>query len=228
MITVWGRRNSANVQKVMWAIGELRLAYERHNVGGTFGGVRDPGYLAMNPNALVPTIRDGDLVLFESNAIVRYLAARYPKRGFWPRDPRVRAAADKWIEWFQNLILADISAVFFGIARTARAQHNLDALKPALQRLAERFPVLDQALGSEKFVAGGKLTYGDMPLGVHLHRYFSLPIERPSLPALEPYYRRLAKRPAYREHVAFPFGNSLEEWNELERQGADLSRSFTG
>lgn len=216
MLTVLGRRNSLNVQKVMWAVGELGLEHRHRNVGGSFGGNDTPDYLRMNPMGLVPTIEDDGAVMWESNAVVRYLAARYGAGSLWPQDPVERARADQWMEWAQTTIGPPITAVFWGIARTPRAQQKLDALTPSIERLGQVLAVADAHLGQSAFLGGDRFTFGDIPLGTMMFRYFTLAIDRPSLPALERWYARLAERAAYREHVMIPFGTCLEEWEELE------------
>ncbi len=216
MLTIWGRRNSTNVQKVMWTVGELGLDHEHRNVGGSFGGTDTAEYRAMNPMGLVPTVRDGDIAIFESNAIVRYLAARYGVGTLWPEDPAERARADQWMEWAQTVIGPPITAVFWGIARTPEAKQDMEALKPAIDKLGRLLAIADERLGEAAFLGGERLTFGDVPLGTTAYRYFTLPIERPSLPNLERWYEALTGREAYRTHVMIPFGASLEEWQALE------------
>jgi glutathione S-transferase len=125
MITIWGRNTSSNVQVAMWAIAELGLEHERIDWGGKFGGNDDPEYRAMNPNGLVPTVRDGDLVLWESPAILRYLGARYGGEGFWPADPAERARLDMWAEWAKTSICPPlIYQVFWQLVRTPEDQRS--------------------------------------------------------------------------------------------------------
>lgn len=225
MVTIWGRRNSINVQKVMWTVGELGIDYERHNIGGSFGGLDAADYLKMNPMGLVPTVRDGDTVIFESNAIVRYLAARYGAGSLWSEDPAQRAGADQWMEWSANVLNPALTAVFWAIARTPRAKQDLPALKPAIEKLGRTFGVLDRELGTGAQIGGAEPTFGDIPLGAMAWRYLALPIDRPALPNIERWKAGLAERPAYREHIMIPFGTCQEEWTELERKHAEGARS---
>lgn len=204
MLRIWGRSNSINVQKVMWTVGELGLEHERIDVGGQFGRLDTPEYGALNPNRLVPTIEDQDLVVWESNTCVRYLAARHDDGGLWPTAPAARAHAEMWMDWQITRLLPDMSVVFWGLIRTAPEQRDLAAIDAAAGRLGETWQVLDHHLGSRLFVAADHLTMGDVPVGAMCYRYQELPIERPKLPNLEAWYARLRERAAFREHVMLP------------------------
>jgi glutathione S-transferase len=204
MLRVWGRTNSINVQKVMWAVGELGLAHERRDVGGAFGGLDTPEYGALNPNRKVPTIEDGGVVLWESNACVRYLAARYGAGTLWPEDPAKRAMADLWMDWQQTTLVPDMFVVFWGLIRTSEDKRDNAAIQAAAKRLGGIWPMLDDRLATRRFVAGDAFTMGDIPVGAVCYRYFGLPIERPSLPNIERWYERLKERAPYREHVMLP------------------------
>lgn len=204
MLKVWGRNNSINVQKVMWAVGELGVAHERIDVGGAFGGLDTPDYGALNPNRLVPTIEDDGAVLWESNAVVRYLAARYGAGSLWPEDPTGRARADIWMDWAITKLGPDMTIVFWGLVRTPPEKRDSGAIEAAADRLGPIFGILDDHLSGRPFVAGEQLTMGDIPVGAFCYRYHSLPIKRPGLPALEAWYARLQERPAFREHVMIP------------------------
>ncbi len=204
MLRVWGRTNSINVQKVMWAVGELGLAHQRVDAGGAFGGLDSDEYGERNPNRRVPTIEDDGLVMWESNACVRYLAARYDAGGLWPEEPVARARADMWMDWQQTTLLADMIVVFWGLIRTPEAKRDHGAIDAAVTRLGGTWRVLEAQLAGRRFVGGDRLTIGDIPVGASCYRYFGLPIERPSLPNLEAWYERLKQRPAFREHVMLP------------------------
>ncbi len=204
MLRIWGRTNSINVQKVMWAVGELGLAHERIDAGGAFGGLDTEDYGARNPNRRIPTVEDDGVVVWESNACVRYLAARYGAGRLWPEDVRRRAGADMWMDWQQTTLLADMTVVFLGLIRTPEDQRDHAAIKAAAERLGVTWRVLDGHLADRRFVAGDTLTIGDIPVGAACYRYYNLPIERPSLPNLEAWCERLQQRPAFREHVMLP------------------------
>lgn len=203
-IRIYGRKNSVNVQKVLWCCAELRVPFERTDRGGEFGGTATAEYRAMNPTARVPTIDDNGFVLWESNAIVRYLAARYGMGSLCPRDERLRAAADRWMDWQLAHVWPTFQPAFLGLVRTPPAQRDPDAIEAALRRSAEHFTLLDAHLQNNAYVIGDAFSMGDIPLGATAHRWFALAIERPDLPALGAWYRRLQARPAFAQHVDQP------------------------
>lgn len=197
---LWGRKTSVNVQKVLWTLEELGLAYEQRDAGGAFGGLDDPAYLAMNPMRRVPTLEDGGLVVWESNAVVRHLA-RAHGGAFAGGDTAEAAQADMWMEWFQNNAYTHFIALFFQLVRLPEAERSAARRDRAIAALSESFTILDRHLQSRPFVAGARLTMGDIPVGSALYRYYDMPFERPDLPALAAYYARLGERAAYRETV---------------------------
>lgn len=201
MIRVWGRKNSINVQKVMWTVGELGLKHERIDAGGAFGRNKDSDYLKMNPNGLVPVLQDGDLTMWESNAIVRYLAARYSDGNLWTKDPAKRALSEQWMEWMITTINPAILPVFWGLIRTPPEQRDMAAIEAARVKSAELLKIFDDHMAGRTFVAGDTLTLGDIPMGVFVKRWYALPIERPNTPNVAAYHERLKKRPAFVEHV---------------------------
>ncbi|MEM9044740.1 MAG: glutathione S-transferase family protein [Pseudomonadota bacterium] len=201
-ITVWGRDTSSNVQVVMWAMGELGLEYIRHDIGHTYGGTDTPEYLAMNPNGRVPTIQDGDLTLYESQAILRYLAAKYGDTHFWPDDLAVRAELDLWCEWIRTTFQPHFNYKIFwqkvrvGAADRDEAQIALDAenLKPLMAQLEAR-------IGAGPYLNGEHLCWADVVVGHLLYRYYTIDFDKASTPNLDTYYERLAARPAYAAHA---------------------------
>ncbi len=203
MLTIWGRKTSSNVQAVMWGVGELGLPYDRKDAGHRFGGLDTPEFLAMNPNGLVPVLRDGDgEPLWESGAILRYLAARYGDDAFWPKDPVVRAPIDMWAEWAKVTVsLAFTGPIFWSVVRARAADRDEAALRAAIKAHAAKLKFAEARLERHAFLAGGAFTLADIQFGTLLYRYYTIPIERPDLPALRRYYDRLVERPAYREHV---------------------------
>jgi glutathione S-transferase len=204
MLKVWGRRNSINVQKVMWAIGELGIAHEHIDAGGSFGGLDTDEFGGMNPNRRVPVIDDDGTVVWESHAIVRYLAAKYGAGSLWPEDAGARARTDLWTDW----VLADLQPAFIGLFwnlyRTPEEQRNWNLIRQGIARSAILFQLLDRHLGEHAFIAGDTLTMGDIPAGTQLYRYFELEIDRPSLPNVEAWYG-LQEREPYRTHVMISF-----------------------
>src|SRR5262245_128989 len=203
MLKLWGRINSINVQKVLWALEELRVPYERTDAGLQYGVVNEPFYRKMNPNGRVPTIEDDGLVLWESNAIVRYLAGRYGAGGLCPQDAKVRADADRWMDWQQTTIAPPMVTLFWGYVRTPPEKRDPAALEAARKQAAGIWPALERTLEKRPYVAGEQLTMGDIPVGCMVHRWFALPIERPNLPALAAWYERLKQRPGYR-YITIP------------------------
>jgi glutathione S-transferase len=204
MLTIWGRTTSGNVQKVMWAIGELGLAHERIDAGGAYGGLDTPEYAAMNPNRRVPTMRDGDVVLWESNVIVRYLSARYGAGGLWPDGHAARGVADQWMDWQQTTLQPDMRTVFWGLVRTEPEKRNHADIADAVERLKELWSRLDGHLSRRPFVSGDRITMGDIPVGVMCHRYYALSVERAALRHLDAWYERLKARGAFRAQVMVP------------------------
>jgi len=206
MLRVWGRRNSLNVQKVLWLVGELGLEHEHIPAGGAFGGLGEPAFRALNPHGRVPVIEDGEVVVWESHAILRYLAARHGPDAFWADAPAIRAPRDGWMDWAQTALQpAFHGGVFWGYYRTPPDRRDWPAIRANLQASYELFGLLDAQLASRPFLAGDDFTLADIPAGALLYRYFELDIERPSLPRVEAWYGRLRDRPAYAEHVMVPF-----------------------
>lgn len=200
-----GRANSVNVMKVIWLLEELGLPFERRDMGGAFGGNKEPEYLALNPNAVVPTLVEDDFVLWESNVILRYLAAAHADgHRFWPKDVRARARVDQWMDWQQTTLGDPMRIVFWGYVRTPPEQRNMAAIEQAQARLGQLYGVLDRVLAGSDYLAGAEFTLADIPTGCFVHRWFSFDIERPDLPNLRAWYDRLLARPAYKRHVAGP------------------------
>jgi glutathione S-transferase len=206
MLKVWGRRSSFNLQKVMWLVGEMALTHEHIPAGGSFGGLDDPAFLAMNPHGRVPVIDDDGIVVWESQTILRYLAARYG-RGFWSVDPAERSEVERCMDWSQSTLQPDfLMGVFWGFYRTPEPQRNVPAIAAKVRACARHFRLLDRVLADRPFLYGDALTLADIPAATSLYRYFEIEIERPSVPNVEAWYRRLQERPVYREHIMVPFG----------------------
>ena len=201
MLTVWGRRNSINVQKVLWTVELCGLAYESIEVGGAFGRTQTPEYLAMNPNKVVPTLQDGGVTLWESNTIVRSLAARYGRDGLWPQDPVARGRAERWMDWQLSTLNTPMRDLFWGHVRTPPEKRNPQALREALDLASTAFGILDAHLAAHAFLGGDAFTMGDIPVGCFAYRWFSLPLERPPLPHLRRWYESLHDKRGYRQHV---------------------------
>jgi glutathione S-transferase len=201
MLKIWGRTTSSNVQKVMWAVGELALEHERIDAGREYGKLGTAEYFALNPNRRIPTLEDGDVVLWESNVIVRYLAAKFGAGRLWPLDHAARGVADQWMDWQQTTLAPDMRTIFWGLVRTPDAERDRRAIDAAVESLKEIWSRLDGHLRGRRFVAGDSLTMGDIPVGVLCHRHHALGVDRAALPHLDAWYERLRSRDAFREHV---------------------------
>jgi glutathione S-transferase len=202
---VWGRGTSSNVMKVLWALGELDQPFERIDVGGAFGKTDTPEYRAMNPTGLVPTLQEGSFTLWESNAIVRYLAQAHGSDSpLWPTDARARAIIDHWMDAQQSVLNRPMSAVFWGLVRTPAEQRDLSSIKTSIGETAGVWRMIETELNRHDFIAGADFTLCDICWGVHAHRWFGmdyLGLSRPELPALRAWYDRLCRRPAYQTSV---------------------------
>jgi glutathione S-transferase len=205
MLKVWGRRNSLNVQKVMWLIGELGIDHEHIDAGGSFGGLNTPEFLKMNPHGRVPVIDDSGTIVWESHTIIRYLSARYGGGAFWTQDLRERSFADRWMDWTLATLQPAFMDVFWGFYRTPESHRNWPAIRDAMKRCAQYYRLLDRHLADRAYLAGDRIKMGDVPAGTSLYRYFALEIDRPSVPNVEAWYRRLSRRAPYKEHVMVPF-----------------------
>jgi glutathione S-transferase len=200
MLKIWGRVNSVNVQKVMWAVAELQVPHTRVDAGMQFGVVNTPEYRRLNPNGRVPTIEDGDFVLWESNTIVRYLYAKYGPQ----RSHGERAASEKWMDWTLAYVHPPLTTMFWQLCRTPEDKRDMPAVDAAVKQAGEALKIADEALASGQFIAGTELTPGDIPLGCFVNRWFQLPLQRPTLNHLAGWYERLTTRPAYKQHVMLP------------------------
>ena len=202
MITIHGRNNSINVQKAMWAVGEVGVACERLDIGGPFGGNDTPEYRALNPNGLVPVLVDGDTIIWESHTIIRYLGAVHGVGGIWAENPAERTLADRWMDWAVASLQPSMTTVFQGLIRTPEPERDMNAIHRAAAALRTVWGILDAHLADRAFVAGSRFTMGDIPVGAFYRRYTLLPaIERAVLPHCDAWLARLHKRPAFAEHV---------------------------
>lgn len=217
---VYGRRNSTNVVPVLWALEEIGMPYRRRDVGGSFGGVDEPWFRALNPNGRIPVIDDGGFVLWESNAIVRYLAERYGEGTLRPPTDRERARGDQWMEWYRSTFYPPFIALFQTFARTEPAARDAARIGALAETVADLLRIPDAGLRGDEFLGGGRFGPGDIPLGAALFRYASLPVRKPSLEGIERWYAGLCGRPAYRSCAMRPFGLTPSEFAALEQAGA--------
>ena len=201
MLKIIGRKNSGNVQKILWCCDELHLPYQREDAGGAFGKVNDPEFRALNPNGLIPVILDDGFALWESNTILRYLAARSGEGKLLPAHPRQRAEVERWMDWQLSVMQPAIGPLFLALVRGKPEEKTAEAIKPALERTVRAFSLLEGQLTGKRFIEGAEMTVADIALGIFAYRWYVLPIPRPSLPSLASWYERLAERPGFRTHV---------------------------
>ncbi|MEP3330572.1 glutathione S-transferase family protein [Sedimentitalea sp.] len=203
MLTVYGRATSSNVQIVMWTLAELGIAHERLDYGHAHGGLDTAEYGEMNPHRRVPVLRDGDLVIWESCAILRYLAAKYGDGGaFWPADPTARAPIDMWAEWGKNELSQSFTVpIFWPRVRTAATKRDEAALTAAIARFNALLTRLAPQLGGKRYVCGEALSAADITIGHLLYRWFTIDVARDPNPNVEAYYDRLTQLETYRQHV---------------------------
>ena len=205
MLTLHGRTNSSNVQKITWLCAELGVAIHRLDVGGPFGGNKTPDYLELNPMGLVPCLVDGDFVLWESNSIMRYIAATQGGEGFYPTEPKARARVDQWLDWTLSAAFPAITPAFLGLIRMKPEDRDLKAIEASQVRTMEMMAILEAQLGKTAYVAGDSLSLADIGLGILVYRYWILVPQHPAHPNLKHWYDGIAVRPAFRQHVTdFP------------------------
>ena len=204
MLRILGRSSSINVQKVMWFTAELNLEVERVDIGGKFGGNDTPEYLGLNPNGLVPTLEDGDFVLWESQSIVRYVAEAYGGPPWFPADAQSRGLANQWMDWYLTRLHPPMTVIFWTLIRTAPEDRDQEAFDEAIEKATELWTLVDKHLEKSDFMTGAEPTMGDIPIGCSVNRWYTMDVKRPSLTNLEAWHGKLKERPAYQEHVMVP------------------------
>lgn len=205
MLIILGRRNAYNVQKVLWTVGEIGMPYEHIDIGSVRGQLDTAEFLALNPHGRIPVLLDDESTIWESNTIIRYLSATYATGSLWSEKPIERSLADRWMDWELATLQPDFLALFWCFFRTPAKLRNSDAIQQSLDRCENHFQKLDIHLGKQPYLAGETFTMGDIPCATSLYRYFEmgLPVSKP--PNIVAWYDRLAKRPAYREHIMLSF-----------------------
>ena len=204
MLKIWGRKNSINVQKVLWACGELALPIERIDAGMAFGVNNTAEYRAMNPNGLVPLMDHHGFILWESHVIVRYLARLNGPGVLLPADARAAADADRWMEWFSTTLWLNLRPVFWNMVRTLPEKRDMPLVEFSRKLMAANFEIVDALLAKQDYMAGKAFSMGDIPMGVAAFRWYNMAIERPALKNLDAWYARLCARPAFKEHCMLP------------------------
>jgi glutathione S-transferase len=204
MLKIWGRATSSNVQKVLWCCGELGIPFERVDIGGPFGGNQDAEYLALNPNGLVPTVQDGELVLWESNTICRYLALTHRGERLYPDAPAGRALVERWMDWQLSTLGGPMGALLFGLIRTKPEQRDQAAIEAARRKAIIAWTIVEDALEGRRFLAGSELSLAEIVMGTLVYRWHAFPLERPPLKNLKSWYERMRERPAFKTHIEIP------------------------
>lgn len=201
MLRILGRASSINVRKVLWACAELEIPFERQDWGSGFKSTHEPEFLVLNPNAMVPVIQDDDFTLWESNAIIRYLANRYNGADLYPIQARARARVDQWIDWQASDLNKSWSYAFMSLVRHSPEHQDRQALAAACNEWSRNMAILNRQLESTgAYVSGEQFTLADIPIGLSVNRWFETPLAHPGLPAVNDYYERLSQRPGYRLH----------------------------
>jgi glutathione S-transferase len=201
MLQILGRSSSINVRKVLWLCTELALPYEQELWGSGFQSTQSPDFLALNPNALVPVIRDGSVVLWESNTICRYLAGKHGRTELLPAEPVARARVEQWMDWMATELNTSWRYAFLALVRKTPGYTDTSAIDASVASWNRHMAVLDAQLQrTGAHVAGADFTLADIVLGLATHRWFSTPMARAELPAVQAYYERLSERPAFMQH----------------------------
>lgn len=204
MLKIWGRANSINVQKVLWCCGELGLEYERIDAGNDFGVTGTPEYRALNPNGLVPTIEDGDIRLWESNVIVRYLAHKNGDAQLCPPDIGTRFDAERWMDWQATVFWPVLRPLFIQLIRTQPAKRDAAVISRGEDLSLAAMRILDARLSDRRFLAGATFSMGDIPAAATVHRWYALDIRHPELPNVRRWYDLMRQRRSFQEVVLTP------------------------
>jgi glutathione S-transferase len=203
MLKLWGRNTSSNVQKVLWALAEMKVPFERIDAGGAFGKTTEPFYVAMNPNSRVPTLEEEDgFTMWESNSIIRYLAAKHSASVLEPADLKLRARAQMWMDWQLAVMGPAITPAFWQLIRTPADKRDAKAIATSKEQSIAAAKIMDGQLGRTAYMAGDAFSYGDIPVGIMIYRYMQLIPERPPTPDLDRWYTAISSRSAFREQVA--------------------------
>lgn len=196
MLRIWGRITSINVRKAVWTAQELGLAFERIDAGGAFGIVKTTEYMALNPNSVIPTLVDGDFVLWESNVIVRYLCAKHSMGNLYPSDLQERFDAERWMDWQQTTFSPAGRDAFWQSIRVAEAERDHKKIENSVAATEPLLDRLEAHLSKHPFMACGRLTMADIPLACEIHRWFGLNISTKKWPHIEAWYAKIFARPA--------------------------------
>ena len=208
-LTLWGRNTSVNVQKAIWALEEVEADYRRIDVGGEFGGLDTPEYGAMNPNRLIPVLQDGSVTVWESSAIVRYLAAQYGAGSLWPNDVITRASSDQWADWCNTTFQPAWLDVYVQLVRTPPSRRDLGRVAASAERANKCFAILDGVLAGQPYLGGDRLTYADILVGSSLYRWERLDVPHIAMPNVDTWHERLRARPGFVKGVEIDFSDNV-------------------
>jgi glutathione S-transferase len=199
MLKVLGRLGSLNVRKVLFLLEELGLPYDRLDYGRGFAATDTPEYLSLNPNGLIPVLIDGHNVVWESNTILRYIAAKYARENWYPRDTLARSGVDRWLDWSLAHLSAPMRLLFFRLFLKTGDYSDREVAE-AERECEKYFTILNKELErKEAFVTGSEITIADCAIGSACHRWINLPLRHPDLPALDLYYKKLCERSAFQK-----------------------------
>ena len=201
MLRILGKASSINVRKVLWTCAELQIPFKREDWGSGFRSTNDAQFLALNPCAMVPVIQDGDFTLWESNTIIRYLAARYDGSHLYPTDAQTRARIDQWIDWQASELNRSWSYAFLSLVRQSPEHQDSAALAVGIEQWSKNMAILDRQLEKTgAYVSGEQFSLADIPIGLSVNRWFETPLAHPDFAAVKAYYERLSLRPGYLLH----------------------------
>ncbi|WP_186416849.1 glutathione S-transferase family protein [Bosea sp. CS1GBMeth4] len=204
MLTIWGRISSINVQKVVWAAGEVGQPFERIDIGGKFGGNREPAYLAKNPNGQIPTLEDGETIVWESNSIVRYLAARYGAGWIWEEEPARRAEADRWMDWMISELQPAMTPAFWGLIRKSAGYTDQAVIDASVARAEAKLDILEAHLAGRSYLAGERFGMADITVAPGAHRWLNMPVPLKPWPGIRRWYGLVSARPAAAPALPLP------------------------
>lgn len=203
-LTIWGRANSVNVMKALWCLAELDIPYERIDAGMQFGKNNEAEYLAMNPNGRVPTLIDGDYVLWESNSVMRYLCMAYGQRTpIYPQDPKQRAAVDRWLDWTLSTVQPVDRPAFWALVRTPKEKQDMAQIQKDVDAEAPVWAIADRQLSTRRYMEGDQFTIADIAVGAFARRWLGFTgIKKQSFPHVERWYADIASRPSFAKQLA--------------------------
>ncbi len=208
VLQIWGRANSVNVQKVLWCCREFDAGFARIDAGMQHGRTQDADYLAMNPNGRIPTLVDGEFVLWESNAIMRYIALTRrdsSPAALYPDEPRVRAGIERWLDWTLSTLQPVERPLFWGLVRTPPAERDIAAMQQAADTAAVQWRIIDRQLATREYMEGDSFSLADIAIGAYARRWLGVEgILRPALPHLDRWFALISARPGFQEFVAPP------------------------